>query len=240
MSMTKLIFSFSILLTLILLSCSSKNGLELHSPDSKISVSIFAQENSSENDSQLFYSVQFNGEEVLKECSFGLEFKNMKPFGSAITINEQSTNEVRSEWENKWGRNKKVKNNYNEITLSLIEKIEPKRKIDLIFRAYDDGIAFRYLIPKQENIDSFEITSELTEFGFTNNHKVWATKYVGAYSDQENEFNEMKISEVDSIHLPLVIKVNAERWLSITEANLTDWSGMHLRNYHKQSKTLEV
>ena len=238
--MNKLIFYLWILFTLIFMSCSSKKGLELHSPDNNISVLIFTQKNPSDNDNQLSYSVQFKGDEVLTECTFGLEFKNMKPFGKGININEKQCNQERSEWENIWGRNKKVTNNYNELVLSLDEKREPHRKIDLIFRAYNDGIAFRYFIHEQDSIESIEIISELTEFGFTNDHKVWATKYVGVYSDQENEFNEMKISDIDSIHLPLIVKIDANKWLSITEANLTDWSGMHFRNYHKRLNTVSV
>ncbi len=238
--MKNLTNSFLLLCTILLLGCSSKEGLEFHSPDNNISVSIFTKENSSPGDNQLLYSVKFKGDKVLTECSIGLEFKNMDSFGKDIEIKEKQSNQVRSEWENKWGRNKKVENNYNEMILSLKEKREPNRKMDLIFRAYNNGVAFRYFIPEQESINSFEITSELTEFGFTNNHKVWATKYVGVYSDQENEFNEMKISEIDSVHLPLIVKVDEDKWLSITEANLTDWSGMHLRNYHKRLNTVSV
>ena len=228
--MKNLISSFLLLCTIFLLRCSSKGGIELYSPDNSISVFISEKGNENlPNNNQLVYSVQFRGDYVLDECTFGLEFKNMQPFGGGVEIIEKENSQVRNKWERVWGKNKKANDNYNEVVLTLNEKEAPHRKIDLIFRAYDDGVAFRYLIPEQEVIDSFNITSELTEFNFVGNHTVWTTKYVGAYSDQENEFNEMKISEIDSVHLPLVVKVDEDKWLSITEANLTDWSGMHLR-----------
>ena len=40
------------------------------------------------------------------------------------------------------------------------------------------------------------------------------------------------------MHLPLTIKVDADKWLSISEANLIDWSGVHLWNYHKRLNTV--
>ena len=47
-----------------------------------------------------------------------------------------------------WGRNKKVRDHFNELTLELQEKSGDKRLINLIFRAYENGIAFRYQLPQ--------------------------------------------------------------------------------------------
>jgi len=239
--MKELFHLLLILFAISLWGCSSKEELVLFSPDENISIIISQQSNEDPSPAdQLIYSVQYDGNDMLTDCTFGLEFKNIKSFGKGVEIIEMENNQVRTSWERVWGRAKKVKNNYNEMVLRLKEKRALHREIDIIFRAYDDGVAFRYIIPKQETIDSFKITEELTEFGFTDDHTVWATKYVGTYSDQENEFIKKKISDIDSIHLPLIVKVDDDQWLGITEANLTDWSGMHLRKSSSSQNRISV
>ncbi len=75
---------------------------------------------------------------------------------------------------------------------------------------------------------------------FSDNHEIWATKYAGSYSDQENEFRQQKLTDSSAFHLPLLVNIKNEKWLAITEANLTDWAGMHLEVDSLRSNTLDV
>ena len=72
-----------------------------------------------------------------------------------------------------WGEQRFVKNHYNELIVELQEILAPQRKLNICFKAYDDGIGFRYEFPKQEGIDSLIIMDENTEFQLTGNHTAW-------------------------------------------------------------------
>ncbi len=118
--MKNLINSFLILCIILLLGCSSKEGIKLYSPDNNIFICISEKGNENlPNNNQLVYSVQFRGDYVLDECTFGLEFKNMQPFGGGVEIIERENNQVRTKWERVWGKNEKANDNYNEMVLTL-------------------------------------------------------------------------------------------------------------------------
>ena len=101
----------------------------------------------------------------------------------------------------------------------------------MIFRAYNDGIAFRYYIPEQESFTDFNLIRENTVFNFTGDHKIWATHWADFITSQEEEFDEEQLSDLkmdDILGTPLLIQVDSAIWAAILEANLTDWAGMCL------------
>ncbi len=76
-------------------------------------------------------------------------------------------------WEMPWGEQRMVNNHFEELKVELQEAEEPKRMMNIYFRAYDDGIAFRYEFPEQEGINELRIVDELSEFQLTGDHKTW-------------------------------------------------------------------
>jgi len=56
-----------------------------------------------------------------------------------------------------------VRNHYNELKV-LLQETDGKRKLNVIFRLFNDGIGYRYEFPQQESMDSLVIMSEETEF----------------------------------------------------------------------------
>ena len=218
-----------LILVLIISSCSHKNEFLVHSPDKNIELKVGLKtgENKLNDENQLVFSIFSNGIEIVKEASFGLEFEGMEPFGRGIKVVKEQFNQHDENWQRVWGRSKNVRDHYNELVLTLEETQSPKRTLNVYFRIFDDGFAFRYLIPEQDQISTINISNELTSFSFSENHDVWATKYVGSVSDQESEFIQKKLSDITPSHLPLVAKVANNKWIALTEANLADWAGMH-------------
>ena len=96
-----------------------------------------------------------------------------------LTSPDKKTRNVDQSWQRIWGKSKTVRNHYNEVNLNLQESENLKRKLNLIFRAYNDGIAIRYNIPEQQNINQFELTSERIWFNLNNNDTMWAANYNG-------------------------------------------------------------
>lgn len=232
------------ILVFLATSCGYQNQSEftLQSPNRKISVEI-AVNNSTDGDSILNgfeYSILYENQMVSPSNTIGLEFKDMPGLNSGLRVVRSEKVSNYQEWERVWGRSKKVINNYRQLILTMEESREPFRKIYIFFRAFDDGIAFRYEIPEQENIEEINITSENTTFNFQENHIIWAADYGGFASHQESEFQEIRLSEVKNRvkGLPLVARISDTLWISITEANLTDWAGMYLTNHPEKDYSL--
>jgi len=219
-------------------SCAQNNIVkEVVSPDSKNKI-VFEL-----NDvGQLFYSISSNKLEFIQPSALGIELKNQSlKNGFEIIFSEETTENL--QWKTVWGQREIVTNNFNELTLHLKQK-ESGILIDVVTRSYNDGVAFRYVFPKQENLKDFVITDELTEFNFNGDYKAWWN--FADYDNYEKVYYNSPISKIgDSINFerrpgkeeranmantPTTIEVGDNLVVSIHEADLTDYAGMNLLN----------
>ena len=83
---------------------------------------------------------------------------------SGFTLLDAGKSSKDETWTQPWGEQKTVRDHYNELAVTLQQAGEPGRKLRIIFRVFDDAIAFRYEWPKQAALTNFDITDELTEF----------------------------------------------------------------------------
>ncbi len=175
----------------------------------------------------------------------GFDFKNQAALKNGLKVIGTSTNTVNENWEMPWGEQRVVKNNYNELLVQLEETSTPNRQLNIYFRAYDDGIAFRYEFLAQSGMDSIIIMDENTEFQLTGDHTAWWIP--GDWDIYEHLYNTTKISEIDAIALrnhpnlaqtyipenavntPVTMRTEDGLHLSFHEANLTDYAGMTLK-----------
>lgn len=144
-----------------------------------------------------------------------------------------------------WGEQRIVNNHYNETFIALRETEAPQRKINLYFRAYDDGIAFRYEFPEQEGIDTLIITEENTQFQLTEDATVWWIP--GDWDSYEHLYNSTPFSKINAIakrnhpnlnasyipenavNTPVTMKLQSGVHLAFHEAGLLNYSGMTLK-----------
>ncbi len=106
------------------------------------------------------------------------------------------------------------------------ETVRPRRKINLYFRAYNDGVGLRYELPVQRGMDSIILTNEKIDFSFTDNHTVWAAYWNTFHLSQEVEFTKSKLGDIkpqNIIGTPLLVQTNAA-WVALLEANVTGWA----------------
>ena len=209
------------------------SNVKLYSPNGNVGVEVSIRERLEPYPSgnRLYYSVSFRGKEIIVDSPLGLDFRDMPPLARDLNIVDQEKRIINEIWENPFGKSRKVLNHCNEMFLWLEEEKPPRRKLGLAFRAYDDGVAFRYFLPSQPAMKKFRLTLERSEFHFAYNHVVWAADYGDFISPQEKEFERIRLSEITPssiIGLPLLVRVSESCWAAITEANLTDWAGMYL------------
>ncbi|WP_421824480.1 glycoside hydrolase family 97 protein [Flagellimonas oceanensis] len=169
------------------------------------------------------YSVGHGDKKVVEPSALGFVLKENDSLShnlEVVNIERSSFNET---WEQVWGEKHLVENNYNQLTVQLQEKADTKRKLNIEFRAFDDGVAFRYVFPEQGVKDSIFIMNELTEFNLTNDGEAW---WIPAYKANRYEhlFTKTKLSEIDTVHTPFTIKSDDGLYLSLHEADLKNFT----------------
>ena len=201
----------------------AKSGISLLSPDKKIYVNVEADNNG------ILYQVKVDGDQILQPSALNLQLQNGLNVCEHVILRSYQFSKHNSAWENDFGKNRLIKDQYNELTLHL-QDVQSKLLFDVIFRAYNDGVAFRYKFYKQNGIDTLRIQLENDQFSFPADYDAFMGHHQGYkfQGPQEWEFENRKLSSIqpDSVvGVPVVIKTPAA-WVAIAEADLLDWAGM--------------
>lgn len=207
-------------LVFILTSCGSKVENTVLSPDGSIKASIHLE------DGEIFYKVEKNDKIVLDKSRLGFILKE-GDFNKNFAISNILHSSFEEVWDQPWGEETSVLNKYNEMIVELEEQSDLKRKLNIVFRIFNDGVGFRYEFPEQENLKDFVIMDELTEFALIDNHDSWSIPTHGT-EYYEGVYTKKSVTELDTVHTPLTLEVKDGTHLAIHEANITDYPGMNL------------
>ncbi|MEM8967530.1 MAG: glycoside hydrolase family 97 protein [Bacteroidota bacterium] len=231
------------LVILGLFNCTSPDSTmitSVPSPSENIAIDFALLEDSTPS-----YSVMWGETMVVQPSTLSFEFQNQPALMSGLEITGTDTGSDDETWEMPWGEQRTVRNRYNELIVHLQEKEAPNRLLDIYFRAYDDGVAFRYYFPKQEGVDSLIITDEKTQFALTRDHTCWWQP--GDWDIYEHLYNTSSFTEIDAttkrdhpdlnssyipenaVNTPVTMRTADGLHLSFHEAALIDYAGMTLR-----------
>lgn len=218
------ILLLSFLCGIIVCNAQSKNKTktyELVSPSGVNKIRFEMQNNSPK------YAVLHKETQVLRSSDMGFVLKNNEDLSHNFEIKKVENSTFDETWEQVWGEKKYVRNHYNQMVVRLQQKNGNKRKLEIWFRAFDDGIAFRYVYPKQQSKDSIFIMDEKTTFDLKEDGQAW---WIPAYRENRYEYLYAKspVSTLDTVHTPLTIESNSGLKLSFHEANLSDFASMTL------------
>ena len=211
----------------------------LQSPSKEISVTFSLAEKGSPS-----YAVNYKGKPIILPSLMGVYLKGESDLASGFTVDGVQQTSVNESWKPVLGEQSTIRNQYNQMTIALVQA-KTGRKMNIIFKAYDEGIAFRYDFPKQEKLNYFIISDERTEFQLTANHKVFWLP--GDYDSQEYPYTETKFSDINTdrvdknngialksigsktrIQTPLMMKTFDKLYLNIFEAAVVNYPVMHL------------
>lgn len=213
-----LFFLFLILIT----GCEKKTANVVSSPNQKISLEAILEEGN------LFYTVSRNQQTVINKSRLGFVLKEGN-FDRNFKVEHVEHSSFNETWEQPWGEEISVVNNYNEMTVNLIEANATQRKLKVVFRVFNDGIGFRYEFPEQENMKNFVIMDELTEFAIADGGTSWSFPAFDGTEYYEALYKASPVSELKTtVATPLTIEVRDDLYLAIHEANLTDYAAMNL------------
>lgn len=200
--------------------CGSSDRAEVSSPDGRIDLQVRLQ------DGRLYYAVGKDAQPILLESGLGFELRDAEPLLNSFEIEGFERGTFDQTWEQVWGESQFVRNHYNELRVRLRESTPDARRLDVVFRVFDDGFGFRYEFPEQPNLGEFAIMREATEFRFARVHNAWWLPANEPY--YESYGRHTPINEMDTVHTPLTLEGADGRFYALHEANLTDYAKMNL------------
>lgn len=174
------------------------------------------------------YAVSREGKPVLNESRLGFLFTNAPEMLKNFAFVGQSARSFDETWQEPWGEYRTIRNHYNELTVSFDETNWLKRRMTVVFRVYDDGVGFRYELPKRANFTDANIADELTEFNVAEDGTAWWDEAL-EWNREEYPYQRTTIEEIGTAQTPLTIRTASGLHLSFHEASLVDYSGMDLR-----------
>ncbi|RPI99579.1 MAG: glycoside hydrolase family 97 protein [Candidatus Aminicenantes bacterium] len=210
--------------------------MAVSSPDGNLSISVAlaAKPQPYMAGERLYYRVAYKGAAVLADSPLGLDLSGAGAgaldHDFEVIGTEKRTND--STWENAFGAKRTVPDKYNELVVSLREKNAPNRKMDVVLRAYDEGVAFRYVLPKQDAIGELAIAQEMTGFYFAGEASAFALN-LGRYdTSNEGEYARTALRDIKPaslVNLPILVEMpEAGLYAALLEADLTDYAGLYV------------
>lgn len=144
------------------------------------------------------YSVTFDGESLLSSSTLGLK-ADEADFTTVVSMTPGEIISHDSEWEPVWGEFAKIRDHYNEMPIELVTA--DGKKFTVRFRAYDDGMAFRYEIPEQEKVNYLTLRDETSEFNLADDLTLYCIP--GDYDTDERLYITTPMSKLgENMKLP--------------------------------------
>lgn len=205
-------------------SLYANKSVRLSSPNGKIKFSLVLDKNSP------VYSVAFNKQTLIQDSPLTLTFDN-GAFGENVKINKPVFSTKEETYELIVGKAKHIHSLSKEVIIPLEETVQPFRKINLVVRAFDDGIAFRYEFPKQKGWDSYIMYDEGTTFNLQSNPNVTTLFLPNYQSSHEGKYTVTDYTDMDNkrlMDMPALFSFPNHVYMAITEAAVRDYAGMYL------------
>lgn len=212
------------------------------------------------------YELSYKDKPIIKPSTLGLELKkedaNKKTtfewtertdkdqldaktnLMTGFKIKDTSTSTFDETWNPVWGEEKEIRNNYNELAVTLDQPAND-RYIVIRFRLFNDGLGFRYEFPQQKNLNYFIIKEEHSQFAMAGDHTAFWIP--GDYDTQEYDYTTSRLSEIrgkmkdaitpnssqyvfspTGVQTALMMKTDDGLYINLHEAALVDYSCMHL------------
>jgi len=198
-------------------------GLSVSSPDGRLVVAVGV---TGEGVPQ--YGVAYGGEMVVAPSRLGMRFSALKGFDEGFAIVGSSADSADETWEQPWGERRFVRDHHNELVVKFAA--EDGRTFNVRFRAFDDGVGFRYEVPRQKGYDLVTIVDELTEFRISQASTAWWIPSRG-WNRYEYLYETTGLEEMDIVHTPVTFRMPSGIHLSVHEAALVDYAAMSLKQY---------
>jgi len=229
---------------LIVCSANAQTGpVVLKSPNGEVEIAFATLSRGSQpaETGQLAYRASFRGKPVVDWSNLGLDIQGSQVLGAQVRITGSEQSQGDETWTAPQGKANPIRNRYNAVVIKAEETGSRRRFIEIEARAYDDGAAFRYRVPRQNALREIRIAREATQFRIAKDARTFPLVLPNFRSNYEDDYLELPLSGVHSdylIGLPLLMEVPGVAWLAITEAYIDNYAGLYLST--RDSRTLEA
>ena len=228
--MKKTILLISFVLLSLTIGAQKKYGML--SPNGKLNIEISIGE-------KISYSVIHEQDTVIYPSYISMQLGH-KTVGSLASVKKTKRNNVTNTIVSPFYKRSQITDNYNELIVTL------KDNFDLIFRVYDEGMAYRFVSNEKKD---FVVVNEAAEFNFgydspafipyvRSNAETYEEQFFNSF---ENVYSYENIAQWNKKKLafsPLVVTRNGGKKIAIAESDLMSYPGMFLYN-STQSVTLK-
>jgi alpha-glucosidase len=214
----------------ILYAQATKAAVTVASPDGAIEIEFSLTQQGTE-EGVAGYRVLYRGKPVMEFATLGLEFAETGLLSGGLSIVKVVEDSGDTSWPVIAGKSSSAHDHWRGAVVSLQEQAEPGRRFDLVLRAYDDGVAFRYALPEQPALDSFTLTAERSHFRPAGQWTAYVLPLDGFAAHYEAKYRVQPVGAIepeDHVGLPLLLDNGDGVYLAITEAALMNYAGMYL------------
>ena len=181
------------------------------------------------------YSVTHGGRAVLAPSVLSLNLDIGGSIGSGMAITGSASRAGEDRYDLIAGKVSSVRKSWREMTVDLAETQAPTgmsapRRMQIVFRAYDDGIAFRYIVPTEGGLEAVRLYGENTQFAFPADYRCWGLNFGRFNSSHEGEFDPVQASRIrdhNAFDAPLMCEADGMAF-AIAEADLKDYPALYL------------
>lgn len=210
---------------------NAQSRVNISSPDGRLNMSLFLEATVSGSD--LFYEIYAEGRTIIKKSKLNISFANrngtncweMIPKLKSISADRRLS--VDTTWHPAYGEQNIYIDNYNTLTVNI-----PSCPIEIVVRAYNEGIAFRYEIPNEDMI--LKIDQELTEFNLPLHTSCWVNTH------PQDHYRRAAITTGMQVEMPLTMELSDGGYISILEAHLSNYARGRLRSTGSDSLRVNI
>lgn len=237
------------LLTLFSVAATTLSAQSITSPDENVKLTFKLS-----SDETPTYNVSYKNRAIINDSKMGFIIHPNLNLNSDFEIIDVAYNEADTTWQPVWGENSHIRDQHKEMLVSLKQK-ETNWLVNIRFKAFNDGVGFRYEFPVQDYLRHFSINEEITEFNLTGDHKAFWMP--ADYDTNEFPTTTSKLSEVAglidekrdeplaakapspnlAVQTPLMLKTDDGLYINIHEAALRNYPAMFL---NLDNKTLAM
>lgn len=229
------------LLLMLIVAVAAQAVETLQSPNGKYQFTF------SQKEGKLLYSLDYAGKPVVEagelgvnidnhlvESAMGIPVDNSNVWTNGMEVASVDRRSEDNTWKPVYGEYAQIRDRYNEMTIHLLKggkhqdgggTAYDKRQqylLDIIVRAYDEGVAIRYHFPEATNGLFMHITDDLTSFRFAPGaeayHYAWAQSHANKVKLLKSEAAWKEEAE-----RPLTLRLDNGLYAAIGEAALSDF-----------------
>ncbi len=191
---------------------------------------------------EISYDVRYQGKEIIGNSRLGLRLQG-HDLSTGMTKIGDGADHKKGSWKPVWGEVAEIEEEYNGIKFEL--KAATGQRMNIVFRAYNDGVAFRYELIELRKAEQVAVLEEISEFLMKEDMTTWWAP--SDWDSNEHTYTHSKISAIDAtkyltdiepfvqhivnvkaVQTPVTMQAASGVCLSIAEAALIDYGALHL------------